>query len=76
MFPGMKVLQRSGLLLKERICSIKSKFFPLKVYPYLEKRGKMKTTVACLECVPSLHHCTHSTVNIFSLEFAVFFVPI
>ena len=43
----MKFADQSGLLLKERICSKRSKFFPLRVDPRIEN-GR----VASLETVP------------------------
>ena len=43
---------RWDLLLKERICSCRSKFFPLRVDP-TEKGGKIDDGVATLEGVPT-----------------------
>ena len=38
---GEDAFSKGGLLLKKRICSLRSKFFPLRVDP-IEKGGKMK----------------------------------
>ena len=40
-----------GLLIKERICSFRSKFFPLKVAPMKREKKKMKELLS-IKCVP------------------------
>ena len=62
-----KALFKEGLLLKERICSCRSKFFLLRVDPYLDAKQKRKTKLLPHKSI-SIHLKTTVLIKLYCLD--------